>query len=103
MAMLQALNRSAAGVAMPTHLCRLAECMLMLQLEAPPELGLALPNQLCVKARHAWQQAHTHQQQEPPSSQLREVSAALEALGLMHSINYFNTYLIDAFISHEVH
>lgn len=55
-AVLQALGTMAAGVTQPAHLCRLAECMLMLQLEAPQELGLSLPQLLMQKAQYAWQQ-----------------------------------------------
>ena len=55
-AVLQAISQAASGVALPAQLCRIAECMLMLQLEAPPELGLVLPPLLCQKAQLAWQQ-----------------------------------------------
>ena len=100
--LLAAINMAAAGVSMPAHLCRLAECMLMLQLEAPQELSAQFPSGLRYKAQHAWQQAMQHQQREPISQQLREVSEALEALKLPHQVNVFNTYLIDALIPHEV-
>ena len=131
-AVLQAISQAASGVALPAQLCRIAECMLMLQLEAPPELGLVLPPLLCQKAQLAWQQvqlqvscerspqpllelsaiplhANAHHgalspqvQSERAPQPLLEVSATLEALGLPHRVKVFNTYVIDALVPHDV-
>lgn len=101
-ACMQSIGASAPGIHLPSQLCRLAECMLMMQLEAPQTLGLALPPELCMKAQYAWQQAYTPNVAERPSQQLIEVSAGLDALGLTHRVRFFNTYPMDVYISHEV-
>jgi hypothetical protein len=101
-AVLRALTSAAAGIRQPPQLMRLAECMLMLQLEAPQDRGFSIPQDLCMRAQGAWERLFALQLRERPSQQLREVSAALDGLGMKHQVRVFNTYLIDALISHEV-
>ena len=100
---LVAIGNASSGVHLPSQLCRLAECMLMLQLEAPQTLGLGLPQDLCMRCQFAWQQTYTKvQTAEAMTQELKEVSSALEGLQIPHASRVFNTYPIDALISHEV-
>ena len=114
-AVLQAISHAASGVALPAQLCRIAECMLVLQREALPELGLVRLQvsesarapllELSALPRHA--SAHhdalsPQVQSERAPQPLLEVSATLEALGLPHRVKVFNTYVIDALVPHDV-
>ena len=93
--LLHSVAALASGVQKPSQLCRLAECMLMMQLEKPAELNLQLPPDLCMRAQMAWQQSYTAiQQSEAPSQQLTEISQALDGLQLPHRVKVFNTYPI---------
>ena len=96
----QACARVASGIRAPSQLCRYAEIMLMLQLEASAT-GLALPAEITARARAAWRQCQMGASQAAPSPQLREVSAALEALGLRHAVQALNTYMIDALVPRD--
>ena len=99
---LLAISTAQAGIKKPPQLCRLAECMLMIQLEAPQGLNIQLPPELRMRSEYAWQQTYTAvQQAEAAPSQLVEISAALDGLGLPHRVRVFNTYPIDVLISHE--
>ena len=77
-----------AGVRLPSHVKLLVEVALMLQLEAPPALGLSLPQELC-RTAHA---TYLRQQQlapPPPGPMLRGVAAALDALGLRYQLQAY--------------
>jgi len=88
---------------LPSQLCLIMECVLMLKLEAA-FLNVALPSEMCTRASAVWQ-AH---QQRPIADhtaitpQLLSVSKCLEALGVRYGLNVFNNYLIDAVIPQEV-
>ena len=84
---LQALAHAAPGVRLPAHLCRLAECTLMLQLEAPQSAGLQLPQELTMKAQYAWQQAYgAVVKDKPPNPLVDEMSRGLSSLGLQQEL-----------------
>ena len=84
-----ALCKVGVGVRLPMHVGLLVEIALMLQFEAPPQLGLKLPAELCLQAH----QAHLRQQQNaagPPGQMLRGVAAALDALRLRYQLQVCN-------------
>ena len=101
------LCKVGVGVRLPVHVGLLVEIALMLQFEAPPQLGLKLPPELCLQAH----QAHLRQQQNaagPPGPMLRGVAAALDALRLRYQLQVCfataqvtNSFLLDAALSRE--